>query len=191
MGRRQIGEPRLGRSRQPHQHAPAIRSIMPPPHQARRLQPVHQFHHAVVPDPHPLRELADRRLAAARKPLDRQQRLVLARGQAGRARRKLAELQEAPDQVTELRQAAVILLVGPRRCSRRIGQGKAFRVGHRRLRGLKRIYRHATYPASFPWTNGSRERDRTASHGRSEHCSRPGRGHPSPRRLSPPARACW
>ena len=69
---------------------------------------VDQLDGAVVADAQPLREVADRHRSAARKSLDRQQRLMLARGQAGVFRLDLAEFEEAADQVAKLGQPLVV-----------------------------------------------------------------------------------
>ncbi|ESZ45303.1 hypothetical protein X731_17265 [Mesorhizobium sp. L2C054A000] len=55
-----------------------------------------------------LGQVTDRDRPAIRKPLDRQQRLMLARRQAGIVGLRLAEFEEAPDQVTEFGQALVV-----------------------------------------------------------------------------------
>ena len=51
---------------------------------------------------------SNRRPRVARTPLDGQQRLMLLRFDAGGARRPLAEIQEAPDFMSEIRQRPVI-----------------------------------------------------------------------------------
>ena len=89
-----------------------------PLYQAGLGRPVHQFHRAVVPDAETLREIVDRHAAVARKPLDRQQRLVLPRRQPGLARRRFAECQEPLQQMPEFRERLVVAPTQPP-CHRR------------------------------------------------------------------------
>jgi hypothetical protein len=72
------------------------------------LQPVYQFHCAVVANLHPIGELADARPDIARHSLDRKQQLVLPPFQARRLYHLLAEVEKAPDLVAELRQRLVV-----------------------------------------------------------------------------------
>ena len=66
------------------------------PHQARFREAVDQFDGAVVADSEPFGQLSDRDRVPDREALDRQQRLMLARGQADGARGILAERSGSP-----------------------------------------------------------------------------------------------
>lgn len=75
--------------------AAAVAGVLPAYQVAPAREPIDQADGAVVAGPEPLRQIPDRRLGAARVALDGEQRLVLARGEARRMRRLLAECCEA------------------------------------------------------------------------------------------------
>jgi hypothetical protein len=90
------------------QHATVVVLVLIPCDQPRLAEAVDQLDGAVVADAQAFREVADRHRPAAGESLDRQQRLMLARGQAGVFRLDLAELEEAADQVAKLGQPLVV-----------------------------------------------------------------------------------
>ena len=72
------------------------------------FQPVHQLHRAVVADLHAVGQFANPRAHFSRHALDRQHKLILATLQSCLLYHLLAEVEEAADLVTELRQRLVI-----------------------------------------------------------------------------------
>jgi hypothetical protein len=75
----------------------------------------------------PLRQFTDGRSLfcgrpLGRKPFDRQQRLMLARGQPGALRRRLAELQKPADQIAKIGKCPVARAVECGRLSVRSGE---------------------------------------------------------------------
>ena len=76
--------------------------VLVPDDEAGFAKPVDKLHRAVMADAQALGKVADRHRAAARKALDCQQRLMLARGEARSIGLCLAEFQEASDQITKL-----------------------------------------------------------------------------------------
>src|SRR6185503_14217287 len=93
-------------------------------------------------DAEPLRDVADRHRLVAAETFDRQQRLVLLRGQPGLLGGVLAEDHEVPEQVAEFRQPLEIgggQGPGPRLRAHRISPGTAMQ--HKQFE----IYRSAIY----------------------------------------------
>jgi len=72
------------------------------------LQTVHQFHRTVVADFHTTGQFTDSRTHVRRHALDRQHQLVLASFQTCILDHLLAETEETPDLVTELRQCLIV-----------------------------------------------------------------------------------
>jgi hypothetical protein len=68
-----------------HPDHAGVGRIGPAAHEAGRLRPVHEFHHAVMAKQQVAGEIADGRRSRARMTLDRDQQLVLDMGQAHRA----------------------------------------------------------------------------------------------------------
>jgi uncharacterized protein YeaO (DUF488 family) len=77
-----------------HPGQPPVLGVTGPRDNPRVGRPVHQLDHAVVAQQQVLGELGDRRILAPRVALDRDEKLVLGRGQADRARLRLAPVQE-------------------------------------------------------------------------------------------------
>ena len=67
-----------------HAHYARVSRIGPAAHEAGRLRPVHELHHAVMAEQKVAGEIADGRRDRARMTLDRDQQLVLDMGQAHR-----------------------------------------------------------------------------------------------------------
>jgi len=78
------------------------------PHEPARLHPIDELDRAVMPELQPLGEPADGGGDAGRHAAQRKQELVLLRLEARLPGRLLAEAEEAPELVPELRQGAVI-----------------------------------------------------------------------------------
>ncbi len=76
-----------------------------------RLQPVCQFNRAVMLDLQALGKQADGGVRGSRQSFDGQQRLVLLRFDSGSARGLFAQVLEAPDFITELRERAIVDLL--------------------------------------------------------------------------------
>ena len=96
----------LGRELQHHFAAIDIAGIAL--HQSVLLAPIHQLHRTVVLNLHSIGNITHRRRRGLR--LERKQKLILLRFEAGFTRSLLAESQETPDVVTKLRQGAVFRL---------------------------------------------------------------------------------
>ena len=94
--------------RQAHFHPAPVGRRRGAAHQAAPGQPVDQADGAVVAELEPFGEFTDRDIVAFREALDREQRLVLLRGQARGAGRLLAELLETAQGVPEGGQPLVV-----------------------------------------------------------------------------------
>ncbi len=108
MCSRKVGQVVVGTLGQLQLHAAVVLLVLIPCDQSSLAKTVDQFDGAMVADAQALRQIADSHRRLARKSLDRKQRLMLARGQAGIVRLYLAELEEAADQVAELGQPLVV-----------------------------------------------------------------------------------
>ncbi len=84
---------------QRHQHLPPVFPAPRSFHEPVRFHAVDQFNGAVVPQRQPVRQFADTGLLPRLKPANRQQQKVLLRLKPRLARRRVAFLQEAPNQV--------------------------------------------------------------------------------------------
>jgi hypothetical protein len=94
--------------READEHLPAILVRAMPPHATRGGEAVDQFDGTVMPDLQPLGELGDTGTRSPRQAFEGQHQLMLLRLEAGLASRLLAEVQEAPQLVTDLRQRFVV-----------------------------------------------------------------------------------
>jgi hypothetical protein len=99
------------RGGQPEQDAAAVMRVGAAFDEPAFGQSVDQFDGAVVADAQAIREVSDSRRALAREPLYRQQGLMLARGQFGGDRRRLAERKKTPDQIAEIGECLVGLMI--------------------------------------------------------------------------------
>ena len=81
----QLGDQLISLPGQLHPDHARVGSIGPAAHEASRLRPVHELHHAVMAKQQVAGEIADGRRDLARMTLDRDQQLVLDMGQAHRA----------------------------------------------------------------------------------------------------------
>jgi len=99
----------LACARQANQHLPPVTFANLAADEAVRHHAVDQFHRAMVPDLHPFREIPDCRALLRRSgiALHRQQELMMLRLDFARPRRRLAEMKEAPDLISELGQGLV------------------------------------------------------------------------------------
>src|SRR5574337_1417081 len=140
------------RPHQPAEHLLAVRGELdadaapilrqrPAPHQPLLHQPVDHADRAVVLDQHPLRQLGDRDQRGTRVALDRQQRLVLLRGQAERRALLLAEMIELAQVGAGLRQHLEFAVL--HRCAPRAGLPVVLRAPDsmpRLARNLLRVF---------------------------------------------------
>lgn len=108
MDGREVPEILLGRRHQADQNTPAVPRVVPAFGESGAGEPVHQFDRAMVADAEALREIVDAERLAVWAALDREQRLVLAWGQAGAAGRPLAEFKKPAEQVAELGELTVL-----------------------------------------------------------------------------------
>jgi hypothetical protein len=95
---------------QRHPHRPTVARVRTPVHKPLSLRPIDQFNHAVVAQLEPVSEFPHGRPLPAGKTLERQQQLILLRGEAVPAHRLLAEAQIAADSETKPSQRLKILL---------------------------------------------------------------------------------
>ncbi|HUN26812.1 MAG TPA: hypothetical protein VMU67_10915 [Steroidobacteraceae bacterium] len=105
------GEPAqdpLGARGELDHHLPAIAGTAPPAHETVRGEAVEKPHGTVVAQPEAPRELSHAHRLRAGVTLDREQRLMVLRGETGAARGLFAEGEEAPQQEAELCQKLVI-----------------------------------------------------------------------------------
>lgn len=100
-------EDRLALRRDDEKRLTAIGLARSPLDQAGADGALRQLDGAVVLDLEPLRDRADRRPRVERKPLDRQQELMLLRFDAGGAGCRLAEDEKAAEPIPDLRERAV------------------------------------------------------------------------------------
>src|SRR5260370_32281364 len=108
MMRRQFAEDLLPFGRKRQQHFAAIVLSTSAVDKSPRLEAVHQLHGAVVADLHAIRQFANQRANSSRRSLYRQDELVLAALPTGALHHLLAEVKEAANLVTELRQRLVV-----------------------------------------------------------------------------------
>src|SRR5437879_5914635 len=90
------------------QDAPAVIPVAAPAHGAMDLQPVDQFHGAVMLQRQPVRQRTNRRFLALREPAQRQQEQVLLRLETRSTRRRVPFANEFANEVAQLRQSAVL-----------------------------------------------------------------------------------
>ena len=79
--------------------------------QSEFRQAIHQLHGGMMPDQEKTRDIADRRGARTDKSFDAEKRLMLLRRQSQPLRCRLAESQEAPHLIAELRKSFVVRVV--------------------------------------------------------------------------------
>lgn len=103
---------------EPHPDFAFIFRAMYPHHRAARFEAVHQFHSTVMLQKKAGGNFADGGLNVLRKPVHRQQQLMLPGFDAMLSRCRFAEVEELPDLAAELREIAVLL------------GGKIFLAGH-------------------------------------------------------------
>ena len=108
MSERQAQQQPVPARGEPHQDPAAVARAARAPHQPARRHAIDQLDRAVMPDPEPCGEGADRRLGAAGQAAQREQELVLLGLEPARARHGSAEGEEAPQRVAELGQRPVL-----------------------------------------------------------------------------------
>ena len=107
MRDRELSQNAGARTRQMNHHLAAILLAGLPRDVSQLLQPVYQFHRAVMFQLQPLGQFADGRRGAVRQTLDGQQQLVLLGLHAGGPHLLLAEAEKSPDLIAEFGQRAV------------------------------------------------------------------------------------
>src|SRR5437016_2886198 len=108
MSERQAPQQPVPARGEPHQDPPAVARAARAPHQPARRHAIDQLDRAVMPDPEPCGEGADRRLGAAGEAAQREQELVLLGLEPGRACHRGAEGEAAAQGVAELGQRPVL-----------------------------------------------------------------------------------
>src|SRR5438105_3531512 len=79
-------------------------------HKALCFQPIHEANRAVMADLQPFGKLADAGVIATGEAANREQRLLLLRGNADLARRLFARAQKLADRIAERSQRLILLL---------------------------------------------------------------------------------
>ena len=108
MRQRELLEERLAPARDDQGDAATVGGIGPPGDQALPRHAIHEPDDAVMPQLQSLGQRADRDSAAAGKPLDGEKGLMLLGGEPRGGRRVLAEAQEDPKDMAEVRKLFVL-----------------------------------------------------------------------------------
>jgi hypothetical protein len=128
VGGRESLDLALTSGREAHLDTAPIRMRGSPADETLPGQPVDETHGAVMAQLQPLRQVADRHVVPPAEPLDRQQGLVLLRGEPAGKRRVPAEPLEPPQRMAQFRQELIVGL-GDARARHRDGNLEGLKHG--------------------------------------------------------------
>src|SRR4051812_35233260 len=106
--RREALDHSLAASGQPDFHPPSVNVRLGPSQQPLPREAVDEPHHTVVLELQTIRELANRGVISSRKTFQREQRLMLLRGEPGVSRGFLAEREKLPQRPAQRREQLVM-----------------------------------------------------------------------------------